>query len=137
MICYKNNLFLLDHALQVGQFSFTRFGDPAHPENHQYTVEDKQSYAKPGTPVPIVKIFVKDMSAHQTDRQTDRETKGQTDRQTDGQTDDYQEVIPPKEFLDKYGREEHSVFATYWITDEKLGVLFMNRFQNASSTSGK
>jgi hypothetical protein len=80
-------------------------------------VEEKQRFAKPGTPNPTVKIFVKKMRANG--------------------TDDHQEVIPPKDFLDKYGREEHAVFRMYWITDEKLGVVWINRFQNASSTTGK
>ena len=102
----------------MGLFSFTIFGDPYHPIANQYTKDVKFPYSKPGTPNRIEKVFVKDMTNLNLEQ------------------NDCQEVIPPKDFLDKYGREEHGVHSLYWITDEKLGVVWKNRFQNASSTSG-
>ena len=50
--------------------------------------------------------------------------------------DEYGEVFPPPEFTDKYG-DDYIVLDIYWITDDKLGVIWLNRLQNASSTSGK
>jgi hypothetical protein len=46
------------------------------------------------------------------------------------------EVLPPKEFIQRFGKD-FILFRTYWITNEKLGAVWKNRFQNASSTSGK
>ena len=102
----------------MGLFSFTIFGDPYHPMANQYTKDFKYPYSKPGTPTFIEKVFVKDMTS------------------LNLELNECQEVIPPKELLDKYRREELGIHSLYWITDEKLGVVWKNRFQNASSTSG-
>ena len=113
-----NYFFLKLNVLQVGLFSYTRFGDPNQLTDNQYAKEVKDHYSKPGTPNRIEKVFVKDMTS------------------LNLELNDYQEVIPPKEFLDKYRREELGIHSMYWLTDEKLGVVWKNRFQNASSTSG-
>jgi hypothetical protein len=102
----------------VGLFSYTRFGDPNQLTDNQYAKEVKDHYSKPGTPNRIEKVFVKDMTS------------------LNLELNDCQEVNPPKELLDKYRREELGIHSLYWITDEKLGVVWKNRFQNASSTSG-
>jgi len=80
--------------------------------DHRYTQQIKLPYPKVGTANPTVKLFVKDLT-------------------TDAVS---QEVIPPQSFLDRFA-EDYIYFRAYWITPEKLGVVWMNRVQNSSSTS--
>jgi hypothetical protein len=101
---------------QVEPFYYTKYGDPTNAKDHQYTKEIKLRYSKPGTANPTVRLFVKDLTSNHSEEEL--------------------EVLPPKEFIQRFGKD-FILFRTYWITNEKLGAVWMNRFQNASSTSGK
>ena len=74
---------------------------------HRYTQNIKLPYPKVGTSNPTVKLFVVDLN-----------DKAQLSK----------EVIPPKPFLDSHG-DDYIYWRAYWITDAKLGVIWMNRVQ--------
>ena len=98
----------------MDSFYYTLYGEPENPSEYQYTTNIKLPYPKAGSKNPSVKIFVRDID--------------------EDLSDSTLEVVPPKEFLDEYS-EDYIYFRIYWITNTKLGVVWMNRVQNAATTS--
>uniref|UniRef100_A0A665W9S9 Dipeptidyl-peptidase 4 n=1 Tax=Echeneis naucrates TaxID=173247 RepID=A0A665W9S9_ECHNA len=83
---------------EVHTIEYTWYGD------NQYPSTVSIAYPKPGTPNPIVKVFVVD---------TDNVTK-------------ITEVVVPSSF----GSGEHYLASVTWVTDDRIAVQWLKRLQN-------